>query len=77
MGPTEVDEVSFREQAEYWNEYLVDDGTHIRVKMVATSIYRLVDRFDAEGNPQYLVASTNVMKVDAPEELRQRPDGEG
>lgn len=66
-----VDEVGFRPLGEHWNEYLLDDGTTVRVKLVVVSAYRIEDEYDAEGNPTYIVNSTNVMKVDAPDDLRK------
>ena len=49
----------------------MDDGSIIKIKLVATEVVRLDDKFDQAGNPIYLVQSTNVMAVDAPEHLRQ------
>ncbi len=70
-GPTEVDEIGFRPLAEHWNEYLLDDGTTVRTKLVMVSAYRLPDEYDAEGNPVYVLNSTNVVKTDSPDELRK------
>ena len=63
--------MTFRAGGEHWNEYLVDDGSVIKIKLVATEVVRLDDQFDQAGNPVYLVQSTNVMAVDAPEQLRK------
>lgn len=63
--------MTYRSGGEHWNEYLVDDGAVIRIKLVATEVVRLDGRYDQAGNPVYLVQSTNVMAVDAPENLRQ------
>ncbi len=60
---------------EPFNEYLVEDGTVIKVKLVVTEILRLDDEYDAEGNPIYIVISANVPYVSAPDELRQKRDG--
>jgi len=73
QGPVQVTEVGFRAGGEYWNEYLADDGTVIRVKVVVTDIMRLDGQYDAEGNPGYVVKSTTVTSVSATDELR-RPD---
>lgn len=62
--------MTFRSGGEHWNEYLVDDGSVIRVKLVATEVLRLDGEYDLNGSPVYLVQSTNVMAVDAPENLR-------
>jgi hypothetical protein len=64
--------LSVRGSDEHWNEYLVDDGTVIRVKMVATEVIRFDGQFDAQGNPVYMLQSTNVMAVSAPDNLRRR-----
>lgn len=64
--------LSFQAGGEHWNEYLVDDGTVIRVKLVATEILRLDGQYDAQDNPVYLVQSTNVMAVSSPDKLKRK-----
>lgn len=71
-GPTDVTEVGFRSSGEHWNEYLADDGSVIRLKVVVTEILRIDGEYDQEGNPGYIVKSTNVVAVSAPEELRRQ-----
>lgn len=61
----------FQTGGEHFNEYLLDDGSVIRLKSVATEILRVEGQFDQVGNPVYIVSSTNVMAVDAPENLRK------
>lgn len=67
----EVTEVGFRSSGENWNEYLADDGTVIRIKLIVTEVLRVDGQYDAEGNPGYVVKSTNVTNVSPPEELRR------
>ena len=71
QGPKEVTEVGFRTGAEHWNEYLIDDGTVVRIKLVATEVLRVDGEYDPQGNPVYIVASTNVTAVSAPQEKRR------
>ncbi len=59
--------VGFQNAREYWNEYLLDDGTIIRLKLVATEVLRVDDMLDANGAPIYVVKSTNVMTANPPE----------
>jgi hypothetical protein len=66
-------EIGFRPTGEYWNEYLLDDGTVVRLRLVVTSVNRFDDLYDGEGNPAYVVNSTNVISVSAPEDLRKGP----
>lgn len=58
-------ELGFRVGGEYWNEYLLDDGTVIRVKLVVTGVCRLDGKVDEKGQPAYLVNSKNVLAVSA------------
>jgi hypothetical protein len=73
LGDEMVDAVSvpYRSSVENWNEYFLDDGSVIRMKTVATEIFRVEGKFDAGGDPVYIVRSTNVMNVQATEKLRK------
>lgn len=64
-------ELGYRVSGEHWNEYLVDDGSVVRLKPVVTQILRIEDMHDPSGDPIYLVQSTNVMSTSVPEELRR------
>jgi hypothetical protein len=69
-------ELGFRPTGEYWNEYLLDDGSVVRVKVVMTGVIRLDGMYDADGEPVYAVKHNNIMAVSAPEELRRQEGGE-
>ena len=64
-------ELDFKTKKEEWNEYEVIDGTTIRVKLVTSNIVRVQNRYDDEGNPIYLVKSTNVVGVSVPDNLKK------
>ncbi len=67
----------FRAGAEYWNEYMVDDGSIIKIKLVATEIVKLDNMHDPNtGDPVYVVLSMNVVSVQAPEHLKEQGGGE-
>jgi hypothetical protein len=70
----EADVVGFRAAGEHWNEYLLDDGTVFKIKLVVTEIARIKDRYDAKGDPIYAATHTQVTAVDAPESLRRPAD---
>lgn len=78
LGESEVDalEMPFQNVAEHWNEYLLQDGSVLRLKSVVTDILKLENRFDGEGNPQYLVKSAQVVSVSASERARKPGSGE-
>lgn len=71
-GDIEATEVGFRTSGENWNEYLADDGSVIRIKLVVTEILRIDGQYDQDGNPAYLIKSSNVTAVSAPDELRRQ-----
>ena len=64
--------VGFRSSGEHWNEYLLDDGTVLKLKTVVTDVLRVDGHYDRKGNPLYLVDSASILAVDAPDELRWR-----
>lgn len=70
--PVEATELSFQNAREHWNEYLLDDGTIVKLKPVATEAFRIDGRYDNEGNPLYVIKSANIVVVSAPENLRQQ-----
>ncbi len=67
----EATELSFQVGGENWNQYLIDDNTVIRMKTVVTEVVRIDGEYDPEGNPIYLVRSSNVVAVSAPEKLKK------
>jgi len=56
---------------ENFNEYLVDDGTLIHMKVVVVEIVKLDDAWDDQGQPVYLIQSTNVTSISVPDHLRR------
>lgn len=64
-GPRQVTEVGFRVGAEHFNDYLLDDGSVVRVKLVATEFVRVEGETDDQGRPIYMISSTNVVAVSA------------
>jgi hypothetical protein len=75
----EVDtiEMPFTTGAEHWNEYLVNDGSVIRLKTVVTDILKVEGQYDADGNPAYFVKSSQVVSVSPSERARKPSSGEG
>lgn len=61
----------FQVGGEHWNEYLVDDGSVIRMKPIVTEVIRLDGEYDAKGDPVYMIQAQNVMNISAPDGLRK------
>jgi len=63
--------IDVNQSGEKWNDYLLEDGTAIRMKLVLKKVLRVDGQFDAEGNPLYVMQSTNVTSVSAPDQLKK------
>ncbi len=63
--------VPVQQANETWNQYLLVDGSLVKMKIVVTDVFRIDDLYDADGNPVYYVKSTNIVSVNAPEELKK------
>src|SRR5512136_2084877 len=76
FGGEEVDAtpIDINQANEQWNQYLLDDGTMIKMKLVVTKVFRVDNKFDHEGNPVYFVQSTNVITVTAPGNLKRKQE---
>ena len=61
--------IGFKIKEEEWNNYNLDDGTSMRMKTVVTDVVRLVSKIRKDGQPIYLVRSTNLVETVAPDNL--------
>lgn len=73
-GEADATLMPFQVGNESWNEYLLEDGTVLRVKLVATEIMRVDDAYNGDGDPVYLIKSQNVVASSVPEKLRKKKD---
>lgn len=73
FGPeiVEATPIEVNQANEYFNQYFLEDGTLLKMKLVATKIFRIDGRYDGEGNPLYFVQSTNVVSVNSPQNLKK------
>ena len=69
-GPTEnVDIISSKDG---WSEYTLQDGSVIRAKAVVLDAKKMVDQFNADGEPIYIVQMTMINQVKAPAHLKKK-----
>jgi hypothetical protein len=47
----DAEPVGFRSSGEHFNEYLLDDGSVLRLKLVVTEVSRVKEARDAYGDP--------------------------
>ncbi len=63
----DAERMNFNPTTEEWNEYTLDDGTVIRIKLIATSIFRWNEPHPTTGEARFTVNSDNVISVVSPE----------
>lgn len=68
----EATPVEVTQSSERWNEYLLEDGTVMKMKLVLKKVLRVDGEFDGEGNPVYIMQSTNVSSITAPDHLKHK-----
>lgn len=68
----EATPVEVNQSSERWNEYLLEDGTLLKMKLVLKKVLRVDGEFDAEGNPVYIMQSTNVSSITSPDSLKHK-----
>ena len=64
--------IDVNQSDEHWNDYLLDDGSKVRMKLTLLKAIKVENEFDRDGNPVYLMQSTNVTTVDAPKDLKRK-----
>jgi len=58
LKDTDMYTVEVTDSNEVWNIYqIVNNGDRIKVKLVATEVFRIKDSFDQIGQPYYIVSS--------------------
>ena len=58
--------IDVSQSTEKWNEYLLEDGSVLKMKLVLKKVLKVDGEVDPEGNPVYVMQSTNVTSVSAP-----------
>ncbi len=69
--PKEAELVEVTSSSEPWSTYLLSDGTHVRMKVVLSEVWRVIDEYDKDGNPVYVIQSAGIMNTQAPDALKR------
>lgn len=70
-----AESIEFETEREHWNTYLLHDGTELKLKAVVSEIVRIEGAFAPNGDPLYMVNSSNIVVTNVPENLRKPPSG--
>ena len=58
-------DIRFTTVIEQWNEYVVDDGTTIKIRPLVLKIAK-TSKFDSKGFPKYICEIRGDMKMESP-----------
>ncbi len=67
--------LKFKTKEEDWNHYETEDGSTVKMKTVVSDIIRLLKEHKEDGEPIYLIKSTNIVETVAPDELIAKSTG--
>jgi hypothetical protein len=70
--PKDAESVEIETSSENWNVYVLEDGTEVRLKTVLLQVWRVLDEYDQDGNPQYVFKTTSLPVVRASETVRKK-----
>lgn len=60
--------LEFETKAEPWNQYVLEDGTTLRMKIVLLEVVRLVGEKDEKGQPVYQFVAQQIIGASTPNE---------
>ena len=64
--------IEVNQESSYWNNYLLDDQSVLKLKVILTKVARVDGAYDQEGNPVYVIQATNIVRVDCPDSLKKK-----
>jgi len=73
-----AEELEVTTQSEPWAMYVLEDGTHLKIKSVLAKAFRVIDRYQPNGDPVYglQIGSLPIFTI-APNLLRPpQPDSD-
>jgi hypothetical protein len=68
--------IPVRSAQEQWNEYLLEDETILRMKLIVAEVYRIDGMYTADGDPVYHIKSSTIASAITPEALKKPQGGE-
>jgi hypothetical protein len=68
----EADKIPVSGMREEWNQYMLEDGTVLRVRLIVSDVLRVVGEYNSDGDPVYIIKSTNFVNSDVPSQLRKK-----
>ncbi|MGO9230157.1 MAG: hypothetical protein ACLQKA_13250 [Bryobacteraceae bacterium] len=63
--------VEFTAKSENWQQYELEDGSQLKVKIVLLDVVRL-DEYSDNGDPVYQLAAQQLIGIQVPDELKKK-----
>lgn len=64
--------VGIQAAREEWSEYILEDGTKLRVRPILAEVLRVKGQYTPDGNPLYLTKASVVLSAQSPKKLRKK-----
>lgn len=64
-------QIDVLEAARPWTDFLLEDGSRLRVNVIVDAVHRIEGEYDTRGNPIYFVNARTVSSTFSPENLRK------
>jgi hypothetical protein len=68
--PGEV--LEFEAKAENWNQYTLEDGTSVKMKVVLLEVVRVLNEYGPAGDPIYIFTAQQITGTSSPENLKKK-----
>jgi hypothetical protein len=68
----EAEVLEFEAKTEGWNQYALEDGTSLKMKVVLLEVARLIGEYDAKGEPIYTLTAQQITGITAPDSLKKK-----
>lgn len=62
LSESKKDDIAYDTLGEEWNEYVLEDGTALKIKNTVVAISR-TDKVDKNGDPVYFVTSSQILGI--------------
>ncbi len=64
--------VDFTAKSENWQQYELEDGSQVKMKVVLLDVIRLVDEYNKNGDPVYQFSAQQIIGMTIPDELKKK-----
>ena len=68
--PGEV--LEFEAKTEGWNQYTLEDGTSLKMKLVLLDVTRVLNEYGPTGDPVYMFSAQQIVGVTPPDNLKKK-----